>query len=69
LRVAAIGGGEALSDCEAVLVGLKRVAVPALRHQDVADFSARDHQAELPLRVAAIGSGEALAEVGRRWCN
>ena len=60
LRVAAIGGGEALADGEAVAVGLERLVELALRHQHVADLVVRDRQIALPLRVAAIGGGEAL---------
>src|SRR6202035_1713382 len=62
LRIAAIGGGEALADGEAVAVRLERLVELALRHQHVADLDVRDRQIALPLRISAIGGGGALKD-------
>ena len=60
IRIAAIGGTEALGDGEAVAVRLERLFELALRAQHVTDAAVGNRQIALPLRVAGIGCGETL---------
>jgi hypothetical protein len=64
-RVAGIGGGEPLSDGEAVAVGLERLVKLALRLEHVADIAVRDRQIVLVLLGWAAASRSAMARLSR----
>ena len=60
--IARVGLGQALSDGEAVAVGLQRLAQLALRHQHVADIVVGGRQIALPAGIAWVGLGQALCD-------
>src|SRR4051794_7562281 len=58
LRIARIGGGQALPNGEAVAIDVERLLGLALRHEHVANSLVGCRQTAQPLRIAGIAGSE-----------